>query len=92
MDMKLCEEVIPMSVTKKPFGVTAAGEQVSEYRITNASGAYVTIIDYGATITGLCVPDQNGKLVDVLLGCDKIAAYENTRLVSIFICNKRTRL
>ena len=65
-------------VTQKPFGTLSTGEQVTEYKITNAKGAYVTIIDYGATITSICVPDKDGKLTDVLLGCDKVSAYEHT--------------
>lgn len=67
-----------MSVTTRKFGVLESGQEVTLYRITNASGAYVSIIDYGATIVELCVPDRNGKLVDVLLGCDDVHAYEHT--------------
>ena len=60
-----------MAVTTRKFGVLESGKEVTLYRITNASGAYVSIIDYGATIVEICVPDKNGKLTDVLLGCDE---------------------
>lgn len=67
-----------MAVTTRKFGVLESGKEVTLYRITNASGAYVSIIDYGATIVEICVPDKNGKLTDVLLGCDDVHAYEHT--------------
>lgn len=67
-----------MAVTTRKFGVLESGQEVTLYRITNAIGAYVSIIDYGATIVELCVPDRTGKLVDVLLGCDDVHAYEHT--------------
>lgn len=67
-----------MAVTKRKFGVLESGRDVTLYRITNVSGAYVSVIDYGATIVELCVPDRSGKLTDVLLGCDDVRAYEHT--------------
>ena len=67
-----------MAVTTRKFGVLESGKEVTLYRITNASGAYVSIIDYGATIVEICVPDKNGTLTDVLLGCDDVHAYEHT--------------
>ena len=67
-----------MAVTTRKFGVLESGKDVTLYRITNSRGAYVSIIDYGATIVELCVPDREGRLVDVLLGCDDVHAYEHT--------------
>lgn len=65
-----------MSVSKKPFGMTADGEIVSEYIITNEQGAYVSVLDYGATLRSAFMPDKNGKLIDVILGYDTIEEYE----------------
>lgn len=67
-----------MAVTTRKFGTLECGAEVTLYRITNSKGAYVSIIDYGATIVELCVPDSTGKLTDVLLGCDDVHAYEHT--------------
>lgn len=79
-------------MVKKDFGVTQNGEPVSLYRLENASGAYVEILDYGATLRSLAVPDANGKLTDVVLGFDDIADYEkNTAYIGAFIgryCNR----
>ena len=64
-----------MSVTSSLFGKTAAGQSVTAWRIE--SGALsVVILDYGATIQSLIVPDRADKPVDVVLGYDTVAAYE----------------
>ena len=64
-----------MSITMKPFGTTPAGENVTEYTLTNATGASVSIIDFGGIITKIMVPDRNGVLGDVNLSFDDVAMY-----------------
>jgi aldose 1-epimerase len=63
-------------VQKKSFGITASGKPVDLYVLTNSKGATVEIMNYGATITRLLVPDKTGKLGDVVLGFDSIAGYQ----------------
>lgn len=63
-------------VEKKPYGTTADGKAVDQYTLTNANGASVSIITYGATVTNVMVPDKDGKLGDVVLGCSSLASYE----------------
>ncbi len=65
-----------MRMEKRPFGTTSDGRNVSLYTLTNASGAYVALTDFGARIVELQVPDQNGVLGNVVLGYDEVAAYE----------------
>ncbi|MBQ8616518.1 MAG: galactose mutarotase [Clostridia bacterium] len=65
-----------MSIVQKPFGVTSTGEQVTLYTLTNKSGASVSLIDFGAIITSIIVPDRNGNLADVTLGFDTLDRYE----------------
>ena len=65
-----------MSVETFSFGALRDGTAVTAARITLSCGASVTILDYGATIQSLCVPDRNGKPVDVVLGYDDAAGYE----------------
>ena len=62
-------------VLVKPFGKNAQGEQVTLYTLANKNGMSVSIMDYGATIVKLVVPDRNGKLDDVVLGFDQFAPY-----------------
>ncbi len=61
-----------MAITKKPFGTLQSGAAVTEYTLTNGIGASVSIIDFGGTITKLCVPDREGNLGDVVLGFDDL--------------------
>lgn len=65
-----------MSVTTFPFGTTAGGEAVTAYRLTNSAGASLTVLDYGATVQSLCVPNGQGGFTDVVLGYDTVKAYE----------------
>lgn len=60
-----------MSIVCTPFGTTAAGEKIEQYTVTNDTGASFTAITYGAMVTSICVPDRDGKLVDVCIGFDK---------------------
>ena len=53
------------TISKSSFGITAAGEAVDEYTLTNANGMEVKIITYGGTITSIRVPDRDGNLANV---------------------------
>ena len=64
-----------MSITTKPYGQTAAGENVTEYTLTNETGASVSIIDFGGIVTRILVPDRDGKLADVNLSYDDVNTY-----------------
>lgn len=44
------------------------GRVVHKYRITNAFGEFVEILDYGACLYSVNVLDKNGRLGDVVLG------------------------
>ena len=82
-----------MSVQVKEFGKTADGRTVSVYRITNVNGAYVDVLDYGCTLQSICVPDQDGNLVDVCLGYDTVAEYEaNDGYLGAFIGRHANRI
>lgn len=64
------------SISVKPFGVTAAGAPVACYTMKNASGMTVKVLDHGATVQSILVPDRDGTLRDVALGYDDISGYE----------------
>lgn len=64
------------TITKRSFGSLSTGEAVSLFKLENASGAYVEIIDFGGAIQSICVPDKNGELTDVALGYDTAEGYE----------------
>ena len=64
-----------MNIERKPFGKTARGEAVTLFEIRTPE-LTARILDYGATVQALLVPDKNGKPVDVVLGHDTIEGYE----------------
>ena len=57
-----------MKITKNEFGMTKDNQPISLYTIENASGASVTLSDYGCRIIKIMVPNKEGKLTDVILG------------------------
>ena len=64
-----------MSISKKQFGFTKDGREVTCFTIENEK-LKAEILDYGVTIKNLFVPDKRGKLVDVVLGYDSVKEYE----------------
>ena len=64
-----------MSISTKPFGQTKDGQQVTQYILTNHSGASIAVIDFGAILTSIIVPDREGNLADVALGFDSMDKY-----------------
>ncbi|WP_221029426.1 aldose epimerase family protein [Actomonas aquatica] len=64
------------SVARKPFGETKSGEATELFTLTNAKGMRVEITNYGGIIVRWTAPDREGKLADVVLGYDDLAAYE----------------
>ncbi len=64
----------PMKVTT--FGTVKDGTEAKLYTLTNDAGMSAGFTDYGATLVKLLVPDQDGKLRDVVLGYKDAAGYE----------------
>jgi aldose 1-epimerase len=58
------------------FGSTFDGDRVTQFILTNKSGASARLIDYGAILTDLFVPDKDGKMGDVVLGFDNVKKYQ----------------
>ena len=63
------------SVASKLFGKTADGSEVTLFELINDNGLRATVIDYGAILVDLEVPDRNGKLADINLGFDELDPY-----------------
>lgn len=66
-----------MSIQTNVFGKTKNGQTVHSYTITNQSGSSITLLDFGAIIRNLFIPDKDGILADVTLGFDSVAEYES---------------
>jgi len=64
------------TIMHKPFGETTAGQPVTLYTLTNANHVTVNLIDFGAALQSVLVPDKNGKAENITLGFNDIAGYE----------------
>lgn len=62
------------NVEIEPWG-EVDGEQAYLYTLTNTNGAQMKITNYGARMTGLTIPDAQGRLTDVVLGFDNLQDY-----------------
>jgi aldose 1-epimerase len=51
------------------------GVAVEAFVLTNAAGAEVRLLSYGATLVGMRVPDRHGRPGDVVLGFDSWQRY-----------------
>ncbi len=65
----------PIRVRPLPAERLPDGRVVSKWRIQNESGAGLTVMNLGAVIQTLTVPDKSGKLDDIVYGYDKADAY-----------------
>lgn len=65
-----------MNTEIREFGMNKEGKPVSAAVLSNDNGMSVTILDYGATIQSIIVPDKTGNPTDVVLGYDTVAEYE----------------
>lgn len=65
------------NVSVEDFGITSdTNEPVKKYTITNASGNFIELIEYGASVRSLEVTANDGRKVDVVLGHERLAGYE----------------
>lgn len=69
-DVKLVEDIF--GTFKNEAGET---ETVRRFILSNKNGVSVEIINYGATITSLNVPDRTGNVEDIVLGFDNVEEY-----------------
>jgi aldose 1-epimerase len=63
------------SITQKPFGKTADGQNVDIYTLKNTNGMEARITNYGGIVVSLTAPDRRGKFADVTLGYNDLDTY-----------------
>lgn len=64
-----------MNIEKELFGTLPGGKEVHRYTMKNDKGMEVDIINYGAIITAIRVPDKKHEPGDVVLGFDTLEEY-----------------
>lgn len=62
-------------LTKKIFGKTSDGKNVFLFQLKNKNSMEVGIINYGAAVVSIKVPDKNGQIEDIALGYDSLENY-----------------
>lgn len=71
-----CAAAAAAEVKVAAYGLTRDGRPVKAYTLTNDTGASATILDYGAAIAAIRVPDRNGKLGNTVMSFADLAAWE----------------
>jgi aldose 1-epimerase len=64
-----------MPVSCERVGAMPDGVAALAFVLTNAAGAEVRLLSYGATLVGMRVPDRHGRPGDVVLGFDSWQRY-----------------
>ena len=64
-----------MNIEKQLFGTIPGGKEVHKYIMKNNRGMEVHVINYGAIITAIKVPDKENEPGDVVLGFDSLEEY-----------------
>ena len=64
-------------VKVEPYGATQDGRKVTAYTLVNDKGNSATILDYGATISAVRVPDRNGQRTNVVMAFADMAGWES---------------
>lgn len=57
-----------MNIEQHILGFSDGGDAIVMYEMVNAGGARIRLINIGAALVSVEVPDKNGKLTDVCLG------------------------
>ena len=64
-----------MAVLKEHVGTTKDGQEVTLFTLENKKGMKAQVINFGAILVRLYVPDQKGELADVVEGYDGLEGY-----------------
>ena len=60
-----------------PYGVTKDGKAVTAYTLVNDRGTSATIIDHGARIIAVRVPDRRGRITNTVMAFKDMAGWES---------------
>lgn len=68
-------ESAKMNIKSEPFGKTTEGRDVTRFTLINAHGHTVSVMNWGATLLDVNVPDRAGRLANVNLSFDSLEPY-----------------
>ncbi|RPI46455.1 MAG: galactose mutarotase, partial [Bacteroidetes bacterium] len=64
-----------MKIERKTFGILRDGREVSRFLLDNGRGMQVEVINYGAIIRSIRVPDRKRNSADIVLGFSNLEGY-----------------
>ncbi len=64
---------------KELYGKTHDGKEVYTYTVENKNGMSMTVMDFGAILLNVIVPDKDGNKQDVVLACDCMETFEENK-------------
>lgn len=80
-------------MTKKLYGVTPEGKDVYRYILSNKNGMEIALLNFGAILESVIVPDKNGNKKDVVLACDSLDTFrENNCYLGSVIAPSANRI
>ena len=71
-----------MSIQSTVWGKSPKGKDVHLFTMTNAMGASVSVMEWGAILTSIIVPDAGGNMDDVI-------SFFNACCLGAFACARR---
>lgn len=64
-----------IKIEESVFGTYTDGTKIKLFTLTNAKGMSISVMDLGAALVKVLVPDRDKKIADVVLGFDKPEDY-----------------
>jgi aldose 1-epimerase len=61
--------------TPLTLGAELEGDSVKQFELINGNGMKAVILEYGGILHELHVPDKDGNMADVVLGCSSVESY-----------------
>ena len=82
-----------MKVEISNFGKAKDGSDVKCYTLSNERGMTVSLLNLGAIVKDILVPDKDGNPVDVNLGYDSVEGYyDNLEALGSFVGRNANRI
>jgi len=63
-----------MKITQKPFGIVE-NKEITLFELTNSKGLTVKIMNYGAIVTSIQIPDKKNYIGEIVMGFDHLKQY-----------------
>lgn len=70
------ENEFQLAIQSEPYGTTADGQEITQFLLSNDKGMSVNLINFGAIVTAVYLPDREGKSENITLGFNTLAEYE----------------